>query len=97
MPVLFIVEAPGATTETYDKISQRLKQGSQPTERLFQAAANSDGQGMIFVEVWESEEARERWVVKLDQIVEELGGFSQMPQVRKYPIHDMESAKSAVR
>ncbi|MGI8737910.1 MAG: hypothetical protein DLM53_00545 [Candidatus Eremiobacter antarcticus] len=97
MPVLFIVEAPAATTELYEKISQRMKQETQPPERLFQAAAPADGQGMIFVEVWDSEQARERWVAKLDQVVEELGGFTQMPRIKKYIIYDMESAKSAAR
>ena len=45
MPVLFIVEAPSATTELYEKISQRMNQETQPPERLFQAAAPADARG----------------------------------------------------
>lgn len=96
MAVLYIVDNPSASTELYDKVRARLKDEGQPSGALYHIAAKREGGGLIVVEVWESEEARERWSPKVDKAISELGGPAR-PKPQKYQIHNILSAETMSR
>ncbi len=95
MAFLFIVESPRGTTEGYDKVNERLKNEPRPKGSIFHCVAERDTGGLIFAEVWESEEAREKWITKVDEVVEEFGGFEELPRIKKYKVHNFELAALA--
>lgn len=88
MPVLYILENPQATTKVYDEVRARLKNEGPPTGGIFHVAAKTEGGGLLVVEVWESEAAREQWAQKVDKAIQELGG-PKRPQPKKYEVHNI--------
>lgn len=91
MAVLYIVEAPQANTELYDRVRARLKDEGVPAGAVLHVAAERDGGGLLVVEVWESEAARDRWSPKVDKAIQDLGG-PKRPEPRKFKVHNMLTA-----
>lgn len=96
MAVLYIVESPQATTELYDKVRARLKDEMPQPGALFHVAARGEGGGLVVVEVWESEAARDAFAPKLDRTIQELGG-PRRPEPRKLQVHNIAGAESVSR
>jgi heme-degrading monooxygenase HmoA len=94
--VLYIVENPGVTTEFYDKVRDRLKDQGVPRGGVFHVAAKREGGGIVVVEVWESEAAREQWSQQVDKAIAELGG-QKRPPPKKYLVHNLISAETVAR
>jgi hypothetical protein len=93
MAVLYIVENPQVTTEFYDKVRARLKDEGVPPGAIFHVAAKRDGGGVLVVEVWETDAAREKWGEKVDKAIVELGG-TKRPQPRKAEVHNILTAQA---
>jgi hypothetical protein len=96
MAVLYIVEAPQATTELYDRVRARLKGEGPAPGGLFHVAAQREGGGLLVVEVWESEAARDQWAPKIDKAIQELGG-PKRPEPRKFKVHNIVTADAMSR
>lgn len=96
MAVLYITENPQMTTESYDKVRARLKDEGVPRGGQLHVAAKKEGGGLLVVEVWESEAAREQWAAKVDKVFAELG-IPKRPQPRKGEVHNMMTPEAMAR
>jgi hypothetical protein len=63
MAVLMLMEVPGATLEQYDRASKAMGHDDERNapEGLIQHLAGQDGDSLVVVDVWESEEALGRF------------------------------------
>jgi Ni,Fe-hydrogenase maturation factor len=83
MAVMMIMEAPEATTDQYERTNEILGiQGDEDApDGLIQHVAASDGNGLVIVDVWESEEKFGRFMERLGPALEQsgLGGADGEP------------------
>jgi hypothetical protein len=95
--VVLVHQGPGLTRESYEKVVQRVAGGKSrvespsdwPVEGLLVHAAGEGPSGFRVVDVWESEEAAQRFGEKLTPILEEVGVTTD---VELYPAHTFVSA-----
>jgi len=80
MPILMIHESPGGTREQYQEVGARLTGGSAlnslsdwPREGILSHAAGPTEDGWRVVDVWESEEAFQRFGEVIGPILQEVG------------------------
>ena len=87
MAILMIGDISDGTLAQYDQIIKDLEAAGQgtPPGRLSHVAARK-GSGFLVVDVWESQEALDRFAQTLGPLIERLGGRSAAPQV--YPVHN---------
>jgi hypothetical protein len=90
MAVLMIQEVPGGTKEQYEEVVSRLSDGrglsspgDWPVEGIIVHAAGPTDDGWRVVDVWESEEAFQRFGEVIGPILQEVG-FNGEP--RLYPL-----------
>lgn len=62
MAIGAIFEGAGFTQEQYDRINRQVTPGNQPPPGLLYHAAGPSETGFFIVEVWESHEARRRFL-----------------------------------
>ncbi len=88
MALAFIMEFPGVTQMQYDQAIDRLQLGGKPYQgQLFHVAGPIPG-GWSVVDVWESQEAFDRFLqAKLGQALQEAGIAPPQPKV--VPVHNM--------
>jgi hypothetical protein len=97
MSVVLIHQGPTLTQESYDEVIRRLTDGKSrvespsdwPVEGLLVHAAGEGNQGFRVVDVWESEEACNRFGEILGPILQEVG-IDEQPEL--YPTHAFVSA-----
>jgi hypothetical protein len=97
MSVVLIHQGPSVTQERYDETVRRLTGGKNrlespsdwPVEGLLVHAAGQSPQGFRVVDVWESEDACNRFGQTLQPILEEVG-ITDPPEM--YPAHAFVSA-----
>jgi heme-degrading monooxygenase HmoA len=54
--------APGGGTEMYDKVSEKMNvEGDPPAGMIFHSACRTDDDRILIVDVWESQEAFDRF------------------------------------
>lgn len=79
MPVLMIQDIPNGTLEQYEQVADRLTDngfntpGDWPVEGLLAHASAPSDDGWLIVDVWESEEAFQRFGEKIGPILAEIG------------------------
>ncbi len=97
MAVVLVHQGGGLTQESYEEAVKRVTGGKDraespedwPVEGLLVHAAGEGGGGFRVVDVWESEEAAQRFGEKLTPILQEIG-ITAEPDV--YPAHTFVSA-----
>lgn len=97
MAVVLVHQGEGLTRENYDAVVQRVTGGKSrvespndwPVAGLLVHAAGEGPNGFRVVDVWESEEAAQRFGEKLTPILEEVGVTTN---VEVYPAHAFVSA-----
>lgn len=97
MAIIAVFQSPTLTQATYEESVRRLSGGRQrmttpadwPVEGLLAHVAGQGAQGFRVVDVWESEEAFQRFGEKLMPIMKAIGIEGQ-PEV--YPAHTVVSA-----
>jgi hypothetical protein len=85
--VLMIIELPGATTAMYDQVNEQagISQENLP-EGLISHQAGATDDGILIADVWESEEALERFTrEQIGPILERMGVPPAKPRV--FPVH----------
>lgn len=93
MAVLMVQDIPGGTQEQYEQVTGRLHEGGLrspsdwPVEGLLAHAARPTDTGWRVVDVWESEEAFQRFGEVLLPLLEELGVPGEPPQVSR--VHNL--------
>ena len=92
MPVLMVHDGPGGTREQYEEVGSRLTDGrglnslsDWPTGGILSHAAGPTEDGWRVVDVWESEEAFQRFGEVIGPILQEVGMPGQ-PQL--FPLHN---------
>jgi heme-degrading monooxygenase HmoA len=92
MPILMIHDAPGGTQEQYEQVAARVAESGKfnslsdwPVEGILSHAAGPTDDGFRVVDVWESEEAFERFGPVIGPALEEVG-FPGEPKV--FPLHN---------
>lgn len=87
MAIAFLLEIPGGTKEQYDQITQGIGlTGSQLAPgQLVHFAGPVEG-GWQVVNVWESQEAAEKWMNEKINPAREKAG-SPEPVVKVFPVH----------
>ncbi|HEX2915853.1 MAG TPA: hypothetical protein VH186_34145 [Chloroflexia bacterium] len=88
MAILFIHDESEDSLANYDEGIRRLEAVGEghPSGRLFHTAARK-GQGYLVVDLWESQEAMERFGRILMPILEQLGSPNATPLV--LPVHNI--------
>ena len=89
MAIIVVFDAPGGTQAQYEQVCDRLSGGKgvltslsdAPEPGLLSHAAGPTPQGWLVVEVWESEEAFQRFGQKLAPFLEEAGMSGVEPKV----------------
>jgi hypothetical protein len=97
MPVVIVHQGPSLTQEKYEEAVRKVTGGKSraespkdwPVEGLLVHASGQGPSGFRVVDVWESEEAANRFGEKLGPILEEIG-VQEQPEV--YPAHTFVSA-----
>lgn len=88
MAILMIHDVSDGTLAEYDQVIKELEAAGQgnPSGRLSHVAARK-GDGYLVVDVWESQEAFERFGQTLVPLLERAGGH--VPAPRFYPVHNV--------
>ena len=98
MPILGIHHAPSLTREKYEEVVRRLTNGKSRLESpsdvgvegLLIHAAGEGADGFWIVDVWESQEAADRFKEVIGPIAREAGIDEPM---KTYPVHTFVSAR----
>ena len=92
MPVLMVHDSPGGTQEQYDQVAARLTDGrglkslcDWSAGGILSHAAGPTEIGFRVVDVWESEEAFQRFAGTIGPVLREVG-FPGEPQI--FPLHN---------
>ena len=87
MAIFMIHDAEGDTLEHYDQFIQQLEQAGQgnPPGRLSHVTARKGG-GYIVADVWESQEAFDRFAQVFVPLLQQVGVTPVQPQI--YPVHN---------
>lgn len=87
MPVLMVHESPGVTREQYEQVGARLTDGrglnslsDWPVDGILSHAAGPTDDGWRVIDVWESEEAFQRFGEVIGPILQDVG-FPGEPKV----------------
>jgi quinol monooxygenase YgiN len=98
MAVMRIVESPEATPADYDRANEILNihtDGDAP-EGLIQHVCARDGNGLVIVDVWESEEALDRFFQeRLGPALQESGVAASAGPPRTFQVHNRLTGKGA--
>ena len=88
MAVAFLVDASGTTQERYDQVIETLQRaGITAQGRIFHVAGPMEGGGWRVVEVWESQEAVNKFFQELGPALQKAGIPATQPQF--WPVHNM--------
>lgn len=102
MPIVAVVEGPGLSRELYEESVRKLTGGKSrldspadwPVPGLLAHIAGQGAKGWRVVDVWESEQAFQRFGEKLLPVLKEAG-IQATPEV--YPAHTFVSAAAAAK
>jgi heme-degrading monooxygenase HmoA len=92
MAVMMIMEAPGATTDEYDRTNDimGIRGDEDAPDGLIQHVAASDGDKLTIIDVWESEESLGRFYeTRLGPALEQSGVAGAAGEPRRLPVHNM--------
>ncbi len=87
MAILMVHDVADGRLAEYDRVIQELEAAGQgnPPGRLSHVGARK-GDGYLVVDVWESQEAFDRFGQTLVPLLERVGG--RVPTPRIYPVHN---------
>jgi hypothetical protein len=89
MAVAFVVEIAGVTQQQIDALNQRIVPGGRALEGQVFHAGGPTETGWVVVDVWESQEAFQRFVETVTPIAQELGLPTDFQMVRTFQVHDL--------
>ncbi len=90
MPVLMMFEAPGMTTEQYDKVNEimGIHGDEDEPEGLIDHVAGMDGDTLVVVDVWESADILGRFAEERLQPAMAEAGVTPSSEPRVLPVHN---------
>jgi hypothetical protein len=92
MAIAVVIDFDGGSTDQYDALVREMGIGGQPASviagLLFHAAGPTEG-GLRVVDVWESQDALDRFTrERLMPAAEKIGGIPQ-PRIQVTPVHNL--------
>jgi hypothetical protein len=96
MAVLMVMEAPGATAEQYDRTNEimGIRGDDDAPDGLIQHVAAIDGDGLLIADVWESDDALDRFYQeRLGAALEQSGVAGSAGPPRRMQVHNMLAGK----
>ncbi len=90
MAILMISDASEDTLAHYDQVIKQLEAAGhgQPPGRQFHVAARK-GTGYVVTDVWESQEAFDRFFQILGPLLQQVGSGPEQPSVQNLPVHNV--------
>ena len=89
MAVAVVLEIAGITQQQIDALNQRIApDGTSPEGQVFHAAGPTET-GWVVVDVWESQEAFQRFVERTTPIAQELGLRTDFQMLRTFQVYDL--------
>ncbi len=92
MPIVMVHDSPGATQEQYEQVGARLTGGrglnslsDWPTEGILSHTAGPTADGWRVIDVWESEEAFQRFGDVIGPVLQEID-YPGQPQI--FAVHN---------
>jgi quinol monooxygenase YgiN len=89
MPVALMVDNPEGSQEIYDKVRRELGMQEAPAGRISHFAGPSPNGGWRVIEVWESEEAAQKFTTERLQPAFEAVGRTGRPERQFWPVYNM--------
>ncbi len=87
MAIAVLMEFPAGTMEHYDAVIEEMNLGGKPGPGgIFHVADEMEGGGMRVVDVWESQEAMERFTHEQIMPITQKHGIAA-PKVTVWPVH----------
>ena len=89
MALALLFEVPGYTQEHYDQVIETLQRGGKTAEgRLFHLAGPMEG-GWRFLDVWESQEAADKFFQETLRPAAQQVGFVPGPPQQVWPVYNL--------
>ena len=90
MAILMISDASEDTLAHYDQVIKELEAAGhgQPSGRQFHVAARK-GTGHVVTDVWESQEAFDRFFQILGPLLQQVGSGPEQQSVQILPVHNV--------
>ncbi len=90
MAILMISDASEDTLAHYDQVIKELETAGhgQPSGRQFHVAARK-GSGYVVTDVWESQEAFDRFFQILGPLLQQVGSGPEEPSMQFLPVHNV--------
>ena len=92
MPIVMVPDSPGVTQEQYEQVGARLTGGAGlnslsdwPVDGILSHTAGPTGDGWRVIDVWESEEAFQRFGEVIGPLLQ-ASGYSGQPQI--FEVHN---------
>jgi hypothetical protein len=87
MALALLFEVPGYTQEHYDQVIETLQRGGKTAEgRIFHLAGPMEG-GWRFLDVWESQEAADKFFQEALRPAAQQVGFALAQPRQVWPVH----------
>jgi len=88
MAIAVLMEFPVGTVEQYDAVIEEMNLGGKPGPGgIFHVAGPMEGGGMRIVDVWESQEAMEKFAGEQIMPITQKHGLAP-PTVTVWPVHN---------
>ena len=86
--IAIVLNVPGQTEEQQDQLYKEMEGAGlgNPKGRLYHVGCSKED-GIVVMEVWESDELRNQFVRKLEPVLQKLGLPPAEPQI--YPVHNI--------
>ncbi len=90
MAILMISDASEDTLAQYDQVIKQLEAAGlgHPPGRQFHVAARK-GTGYVVSDVWDSQEALDRFMETLGPLLQQAGSRFEQQQTQILPVHDL--------
>jgi hypothetical protein len=88
MAIAMLIDNPEGSQEMYDKVLEHLALDGKPAGGILHVAGPSPNGGWRVVEVWESKEAAQRFVVEQLNPALEAAGSAGQPEPEFWPVHN---------
>lgn len=89
MPTVMLMEWPGITQNQYDQVMRNLDLDKKPeTSGIFHVAGFSGGTLRV-LDIWESQQAFEKFQRERLQAATQKAGITGQPKVQFFPVHNI--------
>ena len=88
MAVAMLIDNPNGSQEIYEKVREHLGLEDKPAGGIFHVAGPSPNGGWRVIEIWESEEDAQRFLVERLRPAAEAIGTAPPPPPELWPVHN---------